>query len=86
MNNLTQENLMLMGNILELYRPVNKEELCDYLRIEKTTLEYYNGLGLPRFKVGNEIRYYLPDVLVFFRNRGLQQKKERFSYASEIEG
>lgn len=73
----------VMDSILELARPVNKEALCQYLQIERTTLEYYNGLGLPRFKVGNEIRYHIPDVLHFFRERGIKSGTERFAYESE---
>lgn len=82
----TPPSFELADKFMEMARPLNKDELCGYLRIEKTTLEYYNGLGLPRFKVGNEIRYYVPDVLSFFRGRGVNNQKERFAYASEIEG
>ncbi len=81
-----ENTIRLVDNFLEVARPLNKEELCQYLKIGKTTLEYYNGHGLPRFKIGNEIRYYLPDVLNFFRGRGMkQEKKERFAYADEAE-
>lgn len=75
--------LQALENILEVARPLNKDELCEYLRIEKNTLEYYNGQGLPRFKVGNEVRYYLPDVLAFFRERGIKAGKERYAYEAE---
>ncbi len=71
---------------LAFYRPMNKRELCEYLRMNSGTLEYYNAQGLPRFKIGNEIRYSLPDVLNFFRGRGINPRKERFAYASEVEG
>lgn len=75
--------LTVLENILELARPLSKEGLCNYLKIERTTLEYYNGLGLPRFKIGNEVRYHLPDVLHFFRQRGISQQKERFAHEAE---
>lgn len=75
----------VLEEFLAVARPMNKEQLCQYLEINPTTLEYYNGRGLPRFKIGNEIRYYLPDVLGFFRGRGINQIKERFAYASEAE-
>ena len=62
-------------------KPLNKVELCSFLNIEKHTLEYYNGRGLPRFKVGNETRYHIPDVLDFFRQRGVElNPKENFGY------
>jgi hypothetical protein len=81
-----QNAIRLLENFMEISRPLNKEELCEYLKIERSTLEYYNGQGLPRFKIGNEVRYYLPDVLGFFRERGINQKKERFAYEAEVEG
>jgi hypothetical protein len=80
-----QTTIRLLDNFLEVARPLNKAELCEYLKIDRNTLEYYNGQGLPRFKIGNETRYYLPDVLGFFRERGINQKKERFAYAAEAE-
>ena len=83
-NDLWAQQSGLQG-ILEFSRPMNKSELCSYFRIERNTLEYYNMQGLPRFKIGNETRYYVPDVLDFFRNRGIDPKKERFAYASEVE-
>lgn len=67
---------------LEAFRPLNKEEVCSFLHIERGTLEYYNARGLPRFKLGNEVRYYLPDVLNFFRSRDVNGK-EQFSYEAE---
>lgn len=73
----------IMDSILELARPLNKEELCDYLRVKKGTLQYYIGLGLPSFPIGNEKRYYIPDVLAFFRDRGIKPGKEHYAYEAE---
>lgn len=73
----------IMDSVLELARPLNKDELCQFLRVERTTLEYYNGLGLPRFKVGNEVRYSIPDVMAFFRDRGIKPGKERYAFDAE---
>lgn len=75
--------LQALENILEVARPLNKDELCEYLRIKKGTLQYYIGLGLPSFPIGNEKRYYLPDVLAFFRDRGIKSGKERYAYEAE---
>lgn len=54
--------------------PMNKEELCQWLRIERTTLENYNMQGLPRFKMGNEVRYWPPSVIDWFQRRLVKGK------------
>lgn len=75
------DNLQIPVSIL---KPVDKEGLREFLDIEPNTLEYYNGQGLPRFKIGNEIRYFIPDVLDWFRQRGILGKlKEEFSYEAQ---
>lgn len=83
MNNNVLASHEFFSVFTQLIRPLNKEELCKFLEIERHTLEYYNGLGLPRFKVGNEVRYHIPDVLNFFRERNICSIKERFGYETE---
>lgn len=77
------DGIQLLDELMQLARPLSKEELCQFLGINRNTLEYYNGQGLPRFKLGNQIRYITVDVLNYFRERGIQQLKERFAYEPE---
>ena len=50
-------------------RPSTIEELCEFLRCAKSTIDQYNREGLPRFYVGKELRYRPSQVISWLERR-----------------
>lgn len=50
-------------------RPLTASELCEYLRISRTTINQYNREGMPRFFVGKECRYIPSKVVDWLERR-----------------
>lgn len=49
--------------------PLTTEELCDFLKASKRTIEQYNREGMPRFFVGKESRYLAEKVVDWLERR-----------------
>ena len=74
-----------MNNLPE--RPLTTEELCDFLKASRSTIDQYNREGMPRFFVGKECRY-LPEKVVEWLERRCRHRvipsEETFDSRKEL--
>ena len=77
--------LALVKGVIE--KPLTTQELCEFLRLKKSTLDQYNHEGLPRFFVGKECRYIPSKVIEWLERRSLDRtslSEEAFDPRKEI--
>lgn len=49
---------------------LNKKELAEKLKVAEITINRLLAKGMPRIKVGRQVRFNFDDVLEWLKNRG----------------